>query len=292
MNVNLSIKKDLKKENIRENEISSSYKKYEKVLIVVPAIGDTNFMEKLRFLENNIRLLICTAPSHINFCIHITCYKLGQEPVELIKETILRAVDNNDRFLEKDIFIKNEKGYLGEFLYKYVRLENFVDIDYVFLILDDVRLTINFKFDLLLEVYLLSGLDIISPALTHDSPYNYSYMLQDKANCDKIDIVRQISTLEFYSYLMSYKAYEKYYNTFLSKNTRWMWGIDLSFYHMNFKVGIYDYLTIQHYYQTLDYKESYGDKIPKPLEEKKNLGKKFVFSDYFLIQTIEIGKNK
>ena len=44
--------------------------------------------------------------------------------------------------------------------------------------LDDTKLTDSFKFDLLYDVYYLSDLNIISPALTTDNPNNYEYMLQ------------------------------------------------------------------------------------------------------------------
>ncbi|MEX0595129.1 MAG: hypothetical protein WD512_01425, partial [Candidatus Paceibacterota bacterium] len=46
------------------------------ILLVLPAIGDDNFNQKLSFLSNNIRVILSTAPSNAVFEMFITCYKL------------------------------------------------------------------------------------------------------------------------------------------------------------------------------------------------------------------------
>jgi hypothetical protein len=286
------------------------------ILLVLPAIGDDNFNQKLSFLSNNIRVILSTAPSNAEFEMFVTCYKLTNvempitillgdppiktlavhevNPVHLIRRTILDAISdlpNKNVLNPENIKIKQTKGYLGQFLFNFVKPINYDKIDFVYLFLDDIRLTENFKFDLLYEVYLLSGLDIVSPSLTHDSVYSYEYMLQGYGltlGQGPVNLVRQTSILEFYAYFMNFKAYQRYYDTFLTKETKWMWGIDLSFTNAGFKVGIYDYLTMQHYYQTTNHKEVYGRKVPNPLEEKKHLNNRFVFSDYSLIKIIKM----
>lgn len=291
------------------------------ILLVLPSIGDHNFLEKLSILKHNIKIILSTAPSRTIFQLQIFCYKLSdvQLPIKIdsgdptdqiqavqlissgdvIRDTIQEAMEDLPaRLLPlKNIKIKVLRGYLGQFLFQYVKPINISsELDYVFLFLDDIKLSENFKLDLYLEVYDRSGLDILSPALTINSPYSYQYMLQNCENtmdsvCDKIRKVRQTSILEFYSYLMTYSVYKKYHETFLTENSKWMWGIDLAFTGQNFKVGIYDYMTMQHYYKTLDHKEHYGKHVPLPLHEKKLLNTKFEFSNYELLDQINIIPN-
>lgn len=284
------------------------------ILLVLPAIGEPHFLHKVDILKHNLRIILETASSNMVFHLDISCYKLNNisqpivikgesqdgnnieamkeyTPKSLIRKAVEDVLTNVGSLAlsVKNVKIRQEKGILGQFLYKYIKpTENF---DYIFMFLDDIKLTDSFKFDLLYDVYYLSDLNIISPALTTDSPNNYEYMLQiQQSEYDPSSIrkIRETSILEFYCYFMSMKTYRKYYETFLTENTRWMWGIDLALTTVGFRVGIYDYLTVQHFYQTINYKEQYGKHVAAPLDEKKQLNHKFEMKKYELIDTILI----
>jgi hypothetical protein len=284
------------------------------VLLVLPAIGEPNFSEKLGFLKHNVRMILSTAPTKANFYMDVSCYKLTnlQQPIlpdveanmpgkfkeinprVMIRQTIQEAIQdlpNKERLINKNIKVRQERGVVGQFLYHHVKPWNYSHCDYVFMFLDDIKLSDDFKFDLLLEVHYLSGLDILSPALTLDSAHSYDYMLENhNKGHDAYGIrkVRQTSILEFFCYFMSFEAYNKYYNTFLNENSRWLWGVDLALTSVGLTVGIYDYLTMRHYYQTTNHKEQYGKHVPLPKEEKKLMAEKFGLQEYKLLNTITI----
>ncbi len=156
-----------------------------------------------------------------------------------------------------NVYIKVEKGILGEFIYKYVSIL-YKEYDYTMLFLDDIEFNPNLDIHKLLKVYELEQLDILGFPLTKDSPTNHEFMyvLDDECN------YRETNFIEFFTYFISNKNMSKYLQ-FYNKNTRWCWGIDIALYHKGIRMGMLDLYPIKHYFKA----KSYNNNLPNPVDE-------------------------
>ncbi len=226
-----------------------------KLLIVLPSIGNPNLEDKLKFFNYNINIIKKNInPDNSNNIIDLYLFNYSDIEINLNIENI-------------NINIKNEKGILGEFIYKYIKPELVNNYDYVFFLFDDVTLPNNFDLNIMINNFNNYNFDLLSPILDIKSKYSHKFMLENVKYNNKILIT---DFVEFFCYLMNSKSYNKFFSL-LNDQSKWLWGVDYMYYKMaKMKCGIInDYKIIHHYKQ-----KSYNSNLPCPLIElRENLSK-------------------
>jgi len=220
-----------------------------KLLVTIPGIGDNHFEEKKIFLKRNIEIIKSTFNGDVDF--------------------LLFNYSDNDFNEFEDLKIVKETGIIGQFIFKKLEPKTLESYDYIILMLDDIELSNNFNIDEMVEVYNNNNLNILSPSLTKDSKYSYSFMLE---NDSFKGYLRITNFCEYFFYFMDVNSYNKYWSLF-DENTYWLWGIDLCLDNQGFKMGILNDFKIKHYYIS----ESYNSNLPSPYiemyEKEKRFGK-------------------
>ena len=111
--------------------------------------------------------------------------------------------------------------------------------------LDDIEVNNRFSLTKFIETKNKLSADILSPSLSFDSLYSHEFM-----KCQYTNVIRTVTVVELFLYLMTPKTWEKYYNLFLSPDTHWTWGIDFALYYTGeFKCCIDDSTPIKHYFK-------------------------------------------
>ena len=91
-------------------------------------------------------------------------------------------------------------------------------------------------------------IDILSPSMSHDSKYQFQYMLHDKNVT--LPFIKLTSALEYFCYFMRPSSYSKYYEHINGDRNPWMWGLDMLLHkHVGVKVGIVNHITMKHWYK-------------------------------------------
>jgi hypothetical protein len=242
-----------------------------RILVVIPGFGQPHVENKLKVLKGNLNLICQTNAS------------LGQTNASLDLILFHYSIDDNlnvsdhledqkERFGK--ITIINEKGILGQFIYKYLKQELIENYDYVFMILDDIVLQPNFNLDQMIQIYQEHQFSLLSPSLTPGSRTCHRDMISLKNNKGG----RVVTVVEFFCYLMSGKKFIEYQALFTT-DTVWCWGLPRVLHPIGWKNGILDCMTMHHLYAG----GSRGG-----AGEYQRLGKRYKMSNFHNISTFQV----
>jgi len=207
----------------------------------IVCIGEPNLGEKLEILISNLTYIYNNIKS--SFDIIINCYETNRNINNFIKNEIsdLNFIDN--------VYIHSKKGVLSELFLTNIHNDKIDNYDYIFFILDDVRI-VNIDINEMIRIKNKLEISFFSPKIINAThPWMYSY--------DNITIHNFIET---YLYLFSPSDFKK----FLSINTienKWMWGVDLLLGFFNIKSGIINTYTAEHVFGAKDNPTEKADKI-------------------------------
>jgi len=231
------------------------------LFLIIPGFGGPNVEHKISILENNLQILKTSKLEfHIRICVYDRYY------FTIIPDYLL----NNTRIT----WIYN-KGVVGEHILKHAKpiLDIPKDATYIMILLDDVELQDNVKISKMLEYIEEFNLDILSPSLTHDSKFQFQYMLHIPDHYNEIFIT---SACEMFCYIMPYASYSNKYFPHIEKDNPWMWGMDMMLYkYFNIKVGITNNMLMKHHYKGISYESS---TLPDPFVGQSYLFKKYTTS--------------
>jgi protein-tyrosine-phosphatase len=217
------------------------------LLVVIPGMGDGFFEEKKKFLRKNIDIIKKTYSGNIDFLIF--------------------NYSDNDFSDFPEVKVVKQKGFINEYLFKYLKPDDIKQYDYIIIMLDDISICENFDVNKIIEIYNHNDLDIISPTLTTDSEFSYSFMLQNKIYGD---LLRITNYCEYFLYIMKRDSYAKYWNL-LDEKSFWGWGLDLSLYLRDLKLGLLNEFNIKHHYKNKNYKPG----TPNPYIELNHNNERF-----------------
>jgi hypothetical protein len=217
----------------------------EKILLIIPGIGNPNFELKEKILYNNIKILEDTTDKKID----------------------IKVFNYSNNVFSSDLEIIKEPNIIGQYLYNDLPPSVIDPYEYVVILLDDIEIVKGFNLDNIIHILKELSLDIISPSLTFNSEYSWGFMLERNEYKDKLRIV---NFCECFCYIMTKDAYNKYYNI-LDNETYWLWGIDMILYNLGFKLGIYNEYKIHHHFKSASYRKD----LPNPFYEMENKFKKY-----------------
>lgn len=221
--------------------------KKHKILVVVPGFGQPNFSRKIEILTNNL--------SYFNEIEYDVCVFQYSENVE-IPQYVVNKFDLN---------VVSEKGIVGDFLKRHITPEFVKNYTHVIIALDDAEIQEGFSIEDALNFYNQNHLDILSLSYTYDSKTPWNIMLSNSKSLGRVT-----SFVELMFYIMDSNRYTKYYEYLFFENP-WMWGVDFLLYHMGFKLGIIDTMSIKHYFGGTG---NYSNDLPDPFDGLKFLKEK------------------
>ena len=108
--------------------------------------------------------------------------------------------------LASNIILHVEPGYLGSFIYRYVKPDaQRARFDYMFFILDDIELSENFHMTTWLECYRDNDLDVLSPSVAEPGTSQLIMKIPEpyKSAGSERGAVRRVNFCEFFCYLMT-----------------------------------------------------------------------------------------
>ena len=223
------------------------FKKH-KILVVVPGIGQPNFIKKIEILKNNL--------SYFNGIECDVCV-FNYSENDKIPQYIVNEFDLN---------VVSEKGIVGDFLIRHITPEFAKKYTHVIISLDDAEIQEGFSIEDALNFYNENDLDILSLSYTHDSKTPWEIML---SHYNSVGRITTFAELMFY--IMDSNRYTKYYEYIFFENP-WMWGVDFLLHHMGFKLGIIDTMSIKHYFGGTG---NYSNDLPDPFDGFNFLKEKF-----------------
>lgn len=199
-----------------------------KLFVIIPGFGEGNWDAKVDILRKNV----ATVEAFFDdYTFRIVQYTMDKElPPDIVNNPKINIV--------KDV------GILGRNLYVHAH-PNTVSADYIMLILDDVELQAPFPWKHVIDVASALNLDIASPVLTSKSMTVWNFMTRMQ---DSHIIASVMSRCELFCYIMTPRAYEKYY-AFTDPMNPWMWGMDFMLHsHMNLRVGLIQNAYMKHHF--------------------------------------------
>lgn len=205
-----------------------------KILTIILGHGEPNYDIKKSACQNNISVLLETAPPDCEIDFEILHY--DDSPV---KEDY-KYVDN--------LIVKKVKGFVGQHIFNHVKPEKLSNYDKLILLLDDVILSSDFNLHDFIKAQDLYDLDIISPSLSSDSMMGHQKIM---TRPDFKNSIRIVSCLEMFFYLFSTKkgvheSYQKYYSLF-TEDTCSMWGMDYAItFCLKLKCGLVNDIPMKH----------------------------------------------
>ena len=227
------------------------------LLIIIPGFGGPNIEHKISILQSNLNII---KGSWISNKIYIRIFVYDSTIIQLLSKEL---VDNDI------ITWIIHKGIVGEFLIQYTKNIQYNDDTYLLILLDDVELNESVNINKMFKYYNDLSLDIISPALTHNSKYQFNYMLQVPNNDNALYIT---TACEFFCYFMKYSIYIENYYPYIDINNPWLWGMDMMLYnYFKLNVAIINGMTMTHHYKNISYDKS----LPDPF-----VGQQYLFNKY------------
>jgi hypothetical protein len=196
----------------------------EKILLVVPGIGQPNIKKKLEILESNLAYF-----KNINFIAYLFQYSLESD--------YLKKFEGDSK-----IKIVKEKGIVGDFLRNHITPELVEDFTHIIILLDDVEIQKGFSIEGLLKFKNKFHIDILSCSYTKDSKGPWTIMKSVDSCYGRIT-----NFAELIFNIMDIPTYIKYYQFIIPENP-WMWGLDLSLNQLGFRIGIIDKMPVRHYF--------------------------------------------
>lgn len=209
------------------------------LLVIIPGFGPPQISLKQSILQHNLSLIRSTFTGTVT----VRLFNYG--------DISCGSIDVIETF---------EKGFIGQFLYRHMNPTAVSRYDYIMLLLDDIRLSTMFNADYMYYNIDNYKLDILSPALTPQSPYSHPAMLQKDTHKGHI---RQTAFVEFFCYMMPVSAYCRWYSL-LDQHSAWLWGLDFSLFYQLFRMGIYDDVPMEHCILSGG---NYGSNVPDPRKE-------------------------
>lgn len=204
--------------------------------VFVSGFGSPHLQEKLRILNKNMGIINRYGWSRVQYT--VCCY------------------DNSDlSALEKNpgVEVVRDRLIVGQFLKKYlVPYTGSTDFTYLLCMLDDIELHDDMDFGCLIQYNRLFHTNILSPSMTHNSKYQFQYMLQDTSV--RVPYVKITSALEYFCYFMTPASYAEYYIHINAERNPWMWGLDMLLYkHCGLTLGVVNHMTMTHWFKNESY---------------------------------------
>lgn len=221
-----------------------------KLLLVIPGFGDPQIELKRKWLIHNINKISTTFTGTID----IKIFNYG-------------TVKSNVEELYPQIHIEEcmEKGYIGQFIYKYIKPELVDTYDYIIMLLDDIELHNDFNLDFIIKQQKYYNFDIISPSLIYGSAWSHWCMMQN-ASPDSpskiLNVIRDVNFIELFCYIMTPLSYKKWYSL-LDDTVAWLWGIDTAIGCHGFKCALLDNIPMKHHIKG----SAYNSSAPNPYDE-------------------------
>lgn len=204
-------------------------------------IGEPNLGEKLEILVSNLNYIYNDIKTP--FDIIINCYETNRNITNFIKNEI------NDLNFIDNVYIYSKKGVLSELFLTNIHNDKIDNYDYIFFILDDVKI-INIDINEMIRIKNKLSISFFSPKIIN-ATHNWMY---------ELDNIIIHNCIEIYLFLFSPADFKK----FLSINTienKWMWGVDLLLGFFNIKSGIINTYTAEHVFGAKDNDIEKGNKI-------------------------------
>jgi hypothetical protein len=234
----------------------------DKLLVIIPGLGNPHFDTKIQILLNNITTL---RKSHIHISLYIFLYS----------EEHLKELQEKLQNIQIDINIICKPGVIGQFIYNDISNTLVKNYDYILFILDDIELDKRYNINDCINLYKTYNMDILSFPLTSGSNTAHDFMLQKQ---DFKNNILEVNFIEFFSYFMNPETFYRY-KKFFNKDTCWLWGIDYTLYKYNFRLFRIEYLPIKHYFRN----SGYSANLPDP-----NLELAYIKKNYNCISSMEI----
>jgi len=198
-----------------------------KFLYYLAAFGEPNISIKYDVLIHNINYI------HENIKTNFDLF------VNVYDKTYFENIINTSNFTYlNEIIINKQKGILSELWINNPYHKNFKKYDYIFFILDDVKIE---KIDILslINIKLNNKIDVISPRVKKST---WSYMKGGGGIRNSISIT---SRLEIFCLLLTYFDFIKFISMNDIQNSN-IWGVDYMFPHYKLKTAICNKFTVEH----------------------------------------------
>lgn len=197
-----------------------------KFLYYLAAIGEPNLNIKIEILKDNLVNIYNSINE--NYDIIINCYDIDLSFNNIIDKFDLKFINN--------IFVHTEKGILSELWFKNSYNNKISDYDYIFFILDDVKIH---KIDINELIYIKNkyNIEFLSPKILKAT---WPYMKHDKYKN-----LALTSRIEIFCILMNPNDFTKFMSINDIKNPN-IWGVDYIMSHLNIKTAIYHNCYAEH----------------------------------------------
>lgn len=201
-----------------------------KFLYYLAAIGSPNLDTKINILKNNLVNIYRSINS--NFDIMINCYDTN-----LCFENIISSF--NFKFLD-NIYVHTKKGILPELWFTNNHHAKLVNYDYIFFILDDVKL-LNVEIYKLIYLKNKYNIEFLSPKVLKST---WDYMKDLKYT--NLVITNRV---EVYCMLLDFKDFNKFMclNDLNNSNT---WGVDYIMSNFQIKCAIFHNNVAEHFLES------------------------------------------
>lgn len=210
----------------------------DEIFIIIPGLGAPHSDKKLEILESNLRLI---NKSGIKYKMTVCIY-----------DTNVFSILSDNLKNNLNITWVYHQGIVADFIIDYGRPEDVKGYKRVMILMDDIELKESCDLNKMIKYLDDFKFDIISPAMTLDSKYQYNYMLENKETNAAIKVV---PCCEAFCYIMNVESYLKYYEH-VDKNNPWIWGLDLILRkHIGLHIGICNNMTMRHYFKNEGYLE-------------------------------------
>lgn len=204
--------------------------------VFISGFGSPHLEEKMRILKNNMHVINQFQWSHVYYT--ICCY--DDTPLE-----------DYEGFA--NVKIIREKGIVGQYIQRHlVPNTQGTAFDYLLCILDDVELQPDIDWEKMIHYTNYFDIDILSPSMTQDSKYQFSYMLHESQFPQPA--VKITAALEYFCYFMRSSSYSKYYPHVNGDRNPWMWGLDMLLTKcIGLRLGVINHMTMKHWYKNESY---------------------------------------
>jgi len=210
------------------------------LFVLITGFGEPYYSHKLEILRNNLE-------------------RIHEHPWAAVKVVLCQYTSPTagqytfpDALIHKyGIQVIYEPGIVGQFMKRWARPDMIESYDYILTLLDDIELLPGIDWTKMISYYHDFEMDLVSPALSLDSKFQYHYMLHDPNQpyvCLKIT-----NCCEYFCLFADCKRFKKYYDHLDDKNP-WMWGLDLVLRkHCGIRVGILNQMIMKHWYKNASY---------------------------------------
>jgi hypothetical protein len=203
--------------------------------VIVPGFGGPHVPEKVAILRKNVAILRSFPWSElrITVCVY-DARAILDIPPSLREDPTLHFIV--------------QPGIVGQFLHAHATPEQTAAYDFVMLLLDDIELQQDVCFETLLRYHATFNMDIYSPSLTHDSCYQFEYMLA-KTNVPYVQLC-VTPACEAFCYFMPQTSYVRYYTHLEPHHNPWLWGLDMCLWKsLGMRCALLNRMTMKHHYK-------------------------------------------